>query len=169
VFAYDFSNNVIPGASTRAQSVYWRDVGTIESYAAAHWDLLGEHPRFALDSSEWPIYSGNAPRTVRPIDAGAVSNSIIGPGVRLDGAAVRHSVVQRGARIAAGADLDCCIVMEGATVTAETVARNAIVGADALQDERVGRAQSPAACQGPESGLSHRLLHVAPPECAVVA
>lgn len=38
VFAYQFSG-------------YWQDIGTVEAYYAANMELLGERPRFSLDST----------------------------------------------------------------------------------------------------------------------
>lgn len=167
VFAYDFSQNAIPGAKTSAQSVYWRDVGTIDAYAAAHWDLLGEHPRFSLDSTEWPIYSGNAPHTVRRIDAGLVSDCIVGPGARLQGASVRHSVIQCGACVEPGAVLDRCIVMDDAMVDSKTFECNAIVGVDSLMSELASREPSSGYLQSAAAGTLRGLLRVAPPACDV--
>jgi glucose-1-phosphate adenylyltransferase len=41
VFAYDFCGNRIPGIRASEEPAYWRDVGTIDAYFAAHQDLLG--------------------------------------------------------------------------------------------------------------------------------
>ncbi|MER1997463.1 MAG: glucose-1-phosphate adenylyltransferase, partial [Arthrobacter sp.] len=53
---YDFTENVIPGATERDQR-YWRDVGTLDSYYDAHMDLISPVPSFNLYNLEWPIYT----------------------------------------------------------------------------------------------------------------
>lgn len=128
VFAYDFADNDIPGVKAHEERSYWRDVGTIEAYASAHWDLLGPQPRLCLDNPEWPIYSGNAPRCVKSISGGGVSESILGPGTRVQGASVHRSVLQRGARVEAGASVEYCIVMDGVNINRGARLKRAIVG-----------------------------------------
>jgi glucose-1-phosphate adenylyltransferase len=39
VYVYDYSTNVIPGEKP---NVYWRDVGTLDSYWQAHMDLVAD-------------------------------------------------------------------------------------------------------------------------------
>lgn len=55
VFAYDFSTNRVPGVRWYEDSVYWRDVGTVEALAAARDDVGGRTPRFDLDNAHWPL------------------------------------------------------------------------------------------------------------------
>ena len=49
----DFQSNEVPG-ETRSER-YWRDVGTIDSYFAAHMDLCDDRPAFNLYNNRWPI------------------------------------------------------------------------------------------------------------------
>lgn len=55
VCAYDFTHNVVPGASPHEEPGYWRDVGTVEAYLAAQRDLAGASPRFCADNPAWPL------------------------------------------------------------------------------------------------------------------
>ena len=55
VYAYDFRANDVPGLRPHEERGYWRDVGTVEAYAAARQDLAGPRPRFALDNPAWPV------------------------------------------------------------------------------------------------------------------
>ena len=55
VYAYDFSNNRVPGVQEHEESGYWRDVGTLAALAAAQQDTLGSPPRFNLWNRRWPI------------------------------------------------------------------------------------------------------------------
>lgn len=128
VFAYDFAKNVVPGVRDYEERNYWRDIGTVEAYAAAHWDMLGPQPRFCLDSTEWPIYSENRPRFVRAISGDGVSESILGPGSRAHGASLRRSILQRGVLVEAGASVENCIIMDGVTIHRGARLKRAIVG-----------------------------------------
>jgi glucose-1-phosphate adenylyltransferase len=128
VYAYDFARNRVPGVQADEEPAYWRDVGTVDAYVEAQWDLLGPEPRFRLGNPAWPIRCGDAPRVLGSLDGGGVEHSIIGPGVAFQGAALRRSVLQRGSRVAAGADLERCIVMGGAEVGRGVQLRDTIVG-----------------------------------------
>ena len=55
-WVYDFSTNIVPGATERDHG-YWRDVGTIDSYYDAHMDLVSVTPVFNLYNDRWPIYT----------------------------------------------------------------------------------------------------------------
>lgn len=55
VHAYDFSSNSVPGVEPHEEHAYWRDVGTLEAYAAAQQDILGSQPRFNLFNPHWPL------------------------------------------------------------------------------------------------------------------
>ncbi|MFN7086990.1 MAG: sugar phosphate nucleotidyltransferase [Burkholderiales bacterium] len=58
IFAYDFSENRIPGVAPYEERAYWRDVGTLEALAAARQDVAGLRPRFNLYNRHWPILGG---------------------------------------------------------------------------------------------------------------
>jgi glucose-1-phosphate adenylyltransferase len=53
--AYDFADNQVPGLQSYEERAYWRDVGTVEAYVAAHRDTIGPRPRFNLNNPLWPI------------------------------------------------------------------------------------------------------------------
>lgn len=55
VYAYDFDNNRVPGASPYEEPAYWRDIGTLEAYVDALLDVDGNTPRFNLRNSRWPV------------------------------------------------------------------------------------------------------------------
>jgi glucose-1-phosphate adenylyltransferase len=62
IYAYDFSNNHVPGLQDHEEPAYWRDVGTLSALAAAQQDAMGARPRFNLWNSRWPL-RGNAAET----------------------------------------------------------------------------------------------------------
>jgi glucose-1-phosphate adenylyltransferase len=55
VYAYDLSNNHVPGVQDYEERAYWRDVGTLTALAAAQQDAMGPRPRFNLWNRRWPI------------------------------------------------------------------------------------------------------------------
>ena len=128
VYAYDFEGNVVPGMQPGEEPAYWRDVGTVDAYVEAQWDLLGPRPRFRIGNPEWPIRCGSAPRVLGVRAGSDVENSILGPGAACDGAAVRRSVLQRAAYVSPGAELDHCIVMDRAQVGHGVQLHDAIIG-----------------------------------------
>jgi len=75
VYAYDFTQNQVPGVEHFEEPWYWRDVGTIESLAAARNDVLGPHPRLNLLNPHWPIH-GSSRAGVRAAREGANSSAV---------------------------------------------------------------------------------------------
>lgn len=59
VFAYNFADNRVAGVKDDEEQHYWRDIGTLESLAAARLDVQGESPRFRMKNPEWPLLGGN--------------------------------------------------------------------------------------------------------------
>lgn len=123
VFAYDFHGNVIPQQVDEVSAPYWRDVGTVDSYAQAHWDMLGPEDILHLDDPGWPIrHVGLRGLTTLP------EHSIVAPDARIQGARLRQCVVYGGACVGEHADLVRCILMPGAVVGGGVILRDAIVG-----------------------------------------
>lgn len=59
VYAYNFTENQVPGVQEFEERSYWRDVGTLSALAAAQQDAMGQKPRFNLWNSRWPIRGAN--------------------------------------------------------------------------------------------------------------
>ncbi len=55
MYAYDFSDNQVPGVQEFEERSYWRDVGTLAALAAAQQDAMGPRPRFNLWNRRWPV------------------------------------------------------------------------------------------------------------------
>lgn len=55
-YAYDFSENRVPGLRPWEVPAYWRDVGTPEALSAARHDADGATPRIDLGNREWPMH-----------------------------------------------------------------------------------------------------------------
>ena len=126
VLAYDFSHNVVPGLHACEEPAYWRDVGTVASYVAAHRDLLGAKPRLILKNEEWPIYGGS--RVMETDDCKVrLRNSMFAPGTVAFNARLRNTVVQHGASVEGDVELEDCIIMKDARIGAGARLRRAIV------------------------------------------
>lgn len=132
--SHDFGRDIVPAAvrATRAQAYrlpdlenpscqgYWRDVGTIDSYFQANFDLAGRHPVMAPTDRFWPIHGAGSPS--QPYCPGA-ADSILFPGVRIAaGSGVQRSVLLPGARVGArclvnNAIVECgCRIPEGTSI-----------------------------------------------------
>jgi len=147
IFAYDFHKNRIPGESKKG-SIYWRDVGTIDTYYEANMDLRAVCPALNLYNWDWPIQTASfkdPPAKFvfdHPSLRGMAVQSIVGSGTIVAGGTVTSSVVGRNVRVETGAVIEDSILMdnvivgEGATVRGAildknvTVAEGAVIGGD---------------------------------------
>jgi len=127
VFAYDFCGNRVPGIRASEEQAYWRDVGTIDAYFAAHQDLLGAEPKFDLFNPRWRIgssnYQGPSPKFLHA----ELDNSIISAGGLIKGARIRNSIVRREVFIEEDVELDECVIMDYAVLRKGARLRRTIV------------------------------------------
>ena len=112
VYAYDFSENRIPGIRDYEEQGYWRDVGTIDAYFDAHQDLLGVEPKFDMFNPKWRIGSSNYQGPSSKFGRAEVENSIISSGGLITGARLRNSIVRSEVLLEDDVELDECIVMD---------------------------------------------------------
>lgn len=127
VLAYDFATNKIPGLKPYEDQSYWRDLGTIEAYFAAHQDVMGAQPQFDAYNPSWPIYSSEYHGPVAKILGGSIENSIFGGGTIIHQAKIKNCVVRREVIIEDGVELDQCIVMDYCVIKKGSRLRNVIV------------------------------------------
>jgi len=110
---YDFSLDLFPQLVENGKLAayihegYWRDTGTLESLFVTNFELAqgsffppAPHQERASTSSEYSYRSGN----------------LIGSGVSIDGFAT-NSILSEGCIVEHGAQIDSCIVLDGAVVT----------------------------------------------------
>lgn len=113
LYAYDFASNEIPGIKPYENRVYWRDVGTIDSYFEAHKEVLGGEPTFDVFNPQWPIYSSTYQGPVARILGGEIRNSLLGAATVIhDGARIENSIIRREAVIEEDVVLEDCIIMD---------------------------------------------------------
>lgn len=112
VLAYDFATNEVPGTKSYEEKGYWRDVGTLDAYFAAHQDVLGMEPRFDAFNHQWPIYSSHYQGPTARVVGGALDNVLLGAATIVQGASVKNSLLRREVVVEPGADIEDCIIMD---------------------------------------------------------
>jgi len=133
VFAYNFLENRLPGGKDYEERGYWRDIGTIPAYWAAHMDLLGPRPRFDLNNIQWPLITREFAGPPAKIIGGEIEDSLIGEGSLIEGARVKRSVVGRGVIMEEGAlveesvVMDFCRIGKGASVRKTVIDRHNVI------------------------------------------
>ncbi len=126
-YVYDFSTNIVPGATERDHA-YWRDVGTMDSYYDAHMDLRSVTPVFNLYNDRWPIYT--LPPQFPPakfVLGGRAEESMVSAGVIIGGGSVLGSVVSPGVRLERGSQVEDSVLMDGVHIGEGAVVRRAIL------------------------------------------
>jgi len=110
---------------------YWRDVGTVEAYHAAHMDLLESTPSLNPQDQNWPILTRALPNLPARVGMNAkVENSLLAPGCEIGGE-VLNSIIAPRAKIEVGAKIENSVVLPGAVVKEGAKVLNAIVLPDA--------------------------------------
>jgi glucose-1-phosphate adenylyltransferase len=129
---YDFKDNTVPGSTERDRD-YWRDVGTMGSYFAAHMDVIAPLPVFNLYNFDWPIYTTYGPQPPAKLvraEGGTLphaEDAVLSPGVVVTGGRVYRSVVSPAVRIEQNAEVSDSILMHDVRVGAGAIVRKAIL------------------------------------------
>ncbi|HEV3417426.1 MAG TPA: glucose-1-phosphate adenylyltransferase [Pirellulales bacterium] len=118
---HDFGREVFP-ASIRARKVqmhlfdgYWEDIGTIKSFYQCNLDLAAANPPFDLAAADAPIYT----------------RARFLPPARIDGAAVRNSLISDGCVIEAGATIEQSVIGLRCRIGRNVTIRDSVImGAD---------------------------------------
>ena len=119
---------------------YWRDLGTVESYWAAHMDLLADEPPFVPEDPSWPLRThARRQGPARLGDGARVHRSVLGAGAHVSGT-VERSVLAGGAVVESGAVVRDSVLLPGAVVRSGAVVERAILddGVEVGVDARVG-------------------------------
>jgi glucose-1-phosphate adenylyltransferase len=95
---------------------YWRDLGKPDAYWAAHMDLLQEDPPFDPGDPGWPLRTKGGGAKAALVRAGAtVEDSLLSAGAEVAGTVTR-SVLSRGAKVEAGAEVVDSVLLEDVVV-----------------------------------------------------
>ena len=131
LMAYDFTTNRIEGLPHGCDAHYWRDVGTLDAYFAAHLDTMAAPdaaPRFDVLARCWPIHGGTSgldPARRERSQGGCQSRPAVAPSARVD-----RSILRQGAVVREHAEVSRCILGENDEVGAGCRLRNVIIEAD---------------------------------------
>jgi len=134
VYAYNFLENVIPGAEEDERG-YWRDVGTTGSYWEANMDLVRVKPVLNLYNEAWPIRTEQ--RTRAPAKfvfsdqagdrMGIATDSLVSPGCIISGGRIDRSVLFPGVRINSFSYVEESVLFDGVSVGRYCRVRRAII------------------------------------------
>jgi glucose-1-phosphate adenylyltransferase len=146
---HDFGHDILPSmvASGRLYAfpfvdenhknvLYWRDIGTLDSYYEASMDLVSVDPTFNLYASDWPLRT--LPRQLPPAKTvfaqdqpggrtGTILNSAVCGGVIVSGGRVERSILGPEVRVNSFARVTDCVLMDGVRVGRHARITRAIV------------------------------------------
>jgi glucose-1-phosphate adenylyltransferase len=123
---------------------YWRDLGTVESYWAAHMDLLADEPPFVPDEESWPLRThARRQGAARIADGARIRRSLLASGAHVAGT-VERSVLAAGTVVEAGAEVRDSVLLPGAVVRSGAVVERAILD-DAVEIGAGARIGGPGA------------------------
>jgi len=125
VFAHRFSESCV--GSPVGTNPYWRDVGTLDTYFAAHLDVLGMEPRFDAFNPQWPIYSSHYQGPTARVVRGHLDNVLLGAATIISGATIKNSLLRREVVVEPGAEIEDCVIMDYARIGAGAKLRHAII------------------------------------------
>ena len=132
VYVYDFTQNVVPGAS-EAEKGYWRDVGTIDSYWQANMDLLQVQPVFNLYNKEWPTRTFNYIHPPAKFvweeheRVGMATNSLVSEGCVISGGQLSKCVLSPNVRVNSFSNIRESILMEDTNIGRHAEINRAII------------------------------------------
>ncbi|MBI2095599.1 MAG: glucose-1-phosphate adenylyltransferase [Candidatus Omnitrophica bacterium] len=148
--AHDFGKNIIPQMIQKArkkiiayefvdankkETLYWRDVGTLDAYYEANIDLVQVTPQFNLYDREWPIRTYQLqypPAKFVFADRlggrrGMALDSLVPDGCIISGGMVQRSVLSPNVRVNSYAEVSDSLLLEGADIGRHAKVRNAII------------------------------------------
>lgn len=127
VFAYQFEDE------NPHDGIYWRDIGTLESYYEANMDLVRATPQFSLYDEHWPVRRRSQPgppgKTVTySADRRAdLHDSMLSTGSIISGAHVDHSIIGPRCFIHSWADVRDSILFDDVEIGRHCKIRRAII------------------------------------------
>lgn len=130
VYSYNFLDE------NHKESLYWRDVGTLDAYYEANMDLVSVSPVFNLYDNDWPIRTNQ--RQYPPAKfvfaetgrMGVSLDSIVSMGSIISGGVVRNSVISPDVRVNSFSEVDSSILFSHVNVGRHCRIRRAIIDRD---------------------------------------
>jgi len=146
---HDFGHNILPNMlgqkrmmaytfvdENKQTALYWRDVGTLDSYYEANMDLCSVSPVFNLYDKNWPIrtrvrqYPPAKFVFSEPGRTGLAMDSIITAGVIISGASVSNSVLSQDVRVNSYSDVHSSVIFSHVNIGRHCRIRGAIIDRD---------------------------------------
>jgi glucose-1-phosphate adenylyltransferase len=143
---HDFGHDILPKMlgkkkmmaysfvdENKQQALYWRDVGTLDSYYDANMDLCAVSPVFNLYDKNWPMrtrmrqYPPAKFVFAEPGRSGMAVDSVITAGVIISGATVSNSVVSQDVRVNSYTTVDASIIFSHVNIGRHCRIRRAII------------------------------------------
>jgi glucose-1-phosphate adenylyltransferase len=127
VYAYNFVDE------NSSESLYWRDVGTIDAYYEANMDLVSVSPIFNLYDHDWPLrtWQHQYPPAkfvfADPDRMGAAVDSIVAGGSVISGGKVTRSVVGNNVRVNSYCDVSDSILYNHVNIGRHSKIQRAII------------------------------------------
>jgi glucose-1-phosphate adenylyltransferase len=154
---HDFGKDVIPAIlgkrkvysyrfidENKKDTIYWRDIGTIDAYYEASMDLVRVDPVFNLYDSEWPIrtYQGHWPPTKTVFSGGddhkrigLMLDSLICDGCIVSGGRAERSILSPGVRVNSYSNIQDSVIMEGCSIGRHSIIKKAILDKNVFVEE----------------------------------
>ena len=106
---------------------YWRDLGTVQAYWAAHMDLLDDQPPFDPGDDSWPVLTVGGHRRAARVRPGAdLDDALLSPSADVAGV-VRRSVLSPGVVVEAGAEVVDSVLLPNVVVCSGARVRRAVL------------------------------------------
>ena len=145
--SHDFGKDVIPAILRRnkvvaydfhdmnaKQSLYWRDVGTLDAYYDANMDLVSVTPEFNLYDKRWPVRTHLSQQPPAKFvfaqegrRMGVAVDSIVASGSIISGGRIMNSILSTGVRVNSYCEVEHSILLPGADIGRYSRVRGAII------------------------------------------
>jgi glucose-1-phosphate adenylyltransferase len=136
VFAYNFVDE------NSSESLYWRDVGTLDAYYEANMDLVSVSPIFNLYDHDWPLrtWQHQYPPAkfvfADPDRMGVAVDSIVAGGSVISGGKVNRCVVGNNVRVNSYCEMSDSILYNHVNIGRHSKIRRAIIDRHVSLPER---------------------------------
>ena len=130
LYAHPFSRSCM-GRNTEGE-IYWRDVGTLDSFWQSNIDLVSENPQLDIYDQRWPI-RGNPMQTYpskffyKKEDKKSVDNSLIAGGCMITDAGICNSVLFDSITVQEGSVIESSVILPQVEIGKNCVLRNCII------------------------------------------
>ena len=137
----DWKVQAYPFVDDNDLPVYWRDVGTIESFWKANLDLCSIEPELNLYDRDWPIwtYQAQMPPAKFTFDdegrRGEAIDSMVAGGCIISGARIKRSVIGSGSRVHSYSHVKDSVLLPRVEVGRNCRIQNAVIDKGAIIPE----------------------------------